>query len=460
MKNLTFLVAILVVGNANCQCLDADDYYRSNLLYNWGKPAQVILDFAGDALKTNKSKITITGEYKAMSDKWTTFLFDFKLTTIKKDADIDVHKMIYPDSIVLIGKESKKKRREVFTYVFKNDPNNIEFLNIRVFDRYEQIGELFTDRNEKKVYIQKMGIDFRAVALYDKDELVIDYVIDLSKSSKSKSVVVGVNGFEQPIKYGAINVKTMEVLLPFEYSSTQVIKNQAGESFIAAMKDTVSALFDSTATDLTGFILPGEVKSIHNDQTIQLIKSSDNNPMIVNFEGDVICEAVGDDFAFGKLIPIKHGFYCVSNSIGTCDGLVTPQGVSMKVERFINLTPQMVIDEVTQALDEDGCYSFDTGEYKNYHKIVNRNGQLYDDTENEFCHGCYYNDGLIAVQNRKTGLFGYMNVDFKLVLPCIYGYSERNPTFSPPHFYKGKAQVFVNGETYYIDLKGNRVNKE
>jgi hypothetical protein len=443
---------------AKCQFLDANDIYKSNLLYNWGKPAKVILDFASDATKKSKSKIRLTAEYELLPERTTDFLFDFKLANNKQDADIVVQKLIYPDSVVLIGKESRiiRKKRVVFTYVFKNLPNKLEFLNIRAFDANGQIGKLYLYPDDKKVYVQNMGIDFRAVAVYNKHDFIIDYVIDLSKSSKSRSVVAAINGFKQPIKHGAIDVKTMEVLLPFEYSSTQIHKNEAGKSFIAAMKNTESALFDSTATNLTGFILKGEVRSVHNDQTIQLKKSSDNNPMIVNFKGAVICETFGE-FAFGELIPMKYGFYCIANLIGTCDGLVTPKGVATTVYGFIQMKPQKAIDYVIEELDQDGCFRFETDLNWGWKDaIVNLKGELYDDTENELCAWCFYRDGLITVQNRKTGLYGFMDVNFKLVLPCVY---ESNSYGSPPYFEEGKADVMVNGESYFIDKKGNRVNK-
>lgn len=453
MRNLGLLFTIFVAFSANSQFLDADNSFKSNLLYNWGKPAKVILDFALDATKTNKSKISITAEYETLPEKTTLFLFDFSLATSKQDADIDVQKLIYPDSVVLIGKESKKKR-EVFTYVFKNLSNNkLEFLNIRAFDDDGQIGKMYLYPNDKKVYVQNMSVDFRAVAVYNKQDFVIDYVIDLSKSSKSRSVVAAVNGFKQPVKYGAIDIKTMDVLLPFEYSSTRILKNESGKSFIAAMKNIESALFDSTGTNLTGFILKGEVRSVHTDQTIQLIKSSDNNPMIVNFKGTVICETFGKDFAFSKLIPMKYGFYCIANSIGTCDGLVTPKGVATTVDGFIQIKPQKAIDYVNGELDQDGCFLFEP-EMGADKKAVNRNGEFYNDSENKLCAWCFYRDGLITVQNRKTGLYGFMDLNFKLVLPCIY---ESGSYGDPPRFEEGRAKVVVKGEEFFIDKKGNRV---
>lgn len=453
MRNLGFLFTIVVAFSAKSQFLDADNSFISNVLYNWGKPAKVILDFASDATKTNKSRISIAAEYETLPEKTTLFLFDFTLATSKHDADIEVQKLIYPDSVVLIGKESKKKR-EVFTYVFKNLSNDkLEFLNIRSFDDDGQIGKMYLYPNDKKVYVQNMSIDFRAVAVYNKQDFVIDYVIDLSKSSKSRSVVAAVNGFKQPIKYGAIDIKTMEVLLPFEYSSTRILKNESGKSFVAAMKNIESALFDSTGTNLTGFILKGEVKSVHADQTIQLIKSSDNNPMIVNFKGTVICETFGKDFAFSELIPMKYGFYCIANLIGTCDGLVTPKGVATTVDRFIHYNPQKAIDYVIGELDQDGCFIFEP-EMGADRKAVNRNGEFYNDSENKLCYWCFYNDGLITVENRKTGLYGFMDLNFKLVLPCIY---ESGSHGRPPRFEEGRAEVVVKGEKFFIDKKGNRL---
>ena len=63
-------------------------------------------------------------------------------------------------------------------------------------------------------------------------------------------------------------------------------------------------------------------------------------------------------------------------------------------------------------------------------------------------------NGMIPMKNKLTGKIGYMNKNYKLVIPDIY---DEAMAFTPD-VHGWSASVWLNGEEFYIDLDGNRIN--
>lgn len=416
-----------------------------NLVYNWSKPAEVLLDFAKNNEFKTKSKIYISGVYDTtlVSQK---SLSNFIKSANDKNADIVVQKIIYQDSIVLIGKDADKKS-VVFTYNFST--NSFELSDVRVNDKWSEIGRLYKMKSGEKVYFQKLSSDYRSVTVFTNNKITKEFIVDLSKSAKSKSVVSALSGFKKPIKSGVVDLKSMKIVVPFEYQETKILKDEKGQKYISAYNDNKSALFDTIGNNLTGF-MNGEILMIHDDQTIQLRKK-DYNPMIVDFKGNVICDLQGD-FSFSSLLKLNFGFYLIVSSINSPEGMVTPKKEVIK-KLYSLYSVESVIESFNKKMNEDGVYVFKIDIFE--HGAVKKNGEILKDYEPSAWGDwtpSFSDEGLMVVSKivDKKEKYGYIDKNFNLVIPCIYE--------SADYFYEGKGYVTLNGESFHINASGKRVD--
>lgn len=416
-----------------------------NLVYNWGKPAKVLLELAKNVELKSKSKIYISGVYDTtlMSEM---SLSNFVVSTSEKNADIVVQKTIYQDSIVLIGKDVDKKS-EIFTYNFSK--NSFELVDVRVYDKWSEIGRMYKMKSGDKVYIQKLSTDYRLVTVYNKDQIDREFIIDLTKSAKSKSVVSALSGFKKPIKSGAVDLKSFKIIIPIKYEETKILMSENGIKYISVFNEHKSALFDSLGNNLTGFIFNGEIIKVHSDQTIQLMKD-DYNPMIVDFKGNVICDLQGD-FQFSSLVKLNYNFYLIVNSINSPEGFLTPKNEVIRVNSLYSV--EGIKNSFNKDMSEDGVFVYKISSFK--YGAVKKNGGILKDYEPQApldWTPSFSDEGLMVVSKivDKKEKYGYIDKDFNLVIPCIYEYAE--------YFSKGKGYVKLNGESFYINTSGKRVD--
>ena len=102
---------------------------------------------------------------------------------------------------------------------------------------------------------------------------------------------------------------------------------------------------------------------------------------------------------------------------------------------------------------EDGYAKVDSSDGETL--LIDENGKEYRAPDGTTIYGRRFSDGLCVVQDKESGLFGYMDQDGQLVIPAVYGRAGE--------FILGKAYVCPNGSsiTYELDLEGNmRLEKE
>lgn len=84
--------------------------------------------------------------------------------------------------------------------------------------------------------------------------------------------------------------------------------------------------------------------------------------------------------------------------------------------------------------------------------LIDSNGKELTEFIYDSMNGC--NEGRVCVG--INGKYGFLDTTGKVVIPIIYDW----PNDSPFLFRNGKAKVKLNGETFYIDLQGERIPPE
>ena len=84
--------------------------------------------------------------------------------------------------------------------------------------------------------------------------------------------------------------------------------------------------------------------------------------------------------------------------------------------------------------------------------LIDSNGKELTEFIYDSMNGCH--EGRVCVG--IAGKYGFLDTTGKVVIPIIYDW----PSDSPFLFRNGKAKVKLNGETFYIDLQGERIPPE
>ena len=152
-----------------------------------------------------------------------------------------------------------------------------------------------------------------------------------------------------------------------------------------------------------------------------------------------------------EVIPCKYGYLTkFENGVAvvTCYG--RHSGIGVDKYNLIDTRGKIICSEWY-----DEIYNFNgevaqvelSAKGKNF--VNKQNGELVGEW---FQKACYFHDGLAAVQDVKTNLWGYVDTAGKLVIPCKYD--------SADPFIDGFSYVYNGSNSIWIDKNGNELSSD
>ncbi len=224
-------------------------------------------------------------------------------------------------------------------------------------------------------------------------------------------------------------------------SGFPVFKN--GKSYFVSPNGKLTSFQDlGSNTSAIKRISPNTFKNLHTLFVLEKLKSSghtfkfgilDNQgkvivPFIYNVIDNFTKEGIAKVGLWSKN-QMKYGFINMNGQV------ITPLDYDyIKINKKHGLHQIFIGKTNNNGLPESGKYG-----------LLSVSGKPLVDPVYSFLGNV--NDGLLLA--KKDNKFGFINTAGELVIPCIYDKAKR--------FYYQKSEVELNGETFKIDLKGNRI---
>lgn len=308
----------------------------------------------------------------------------------------------------------------------------------------------------------------------------------LSKRDYSRVVnayeVVGdfVDGYaivqQDLFKVGLINTKGEE-LIPCTYYYLSEVCDGA---IVAERRDEASgdysyALIDVNGKEIEPFQKYDEIDRSFSDGfvVVKAGKYSDRKYTYVNTKGEELfplgtyneCCRFSEGYGRVEKMTGKHSKYGFINTNGEevipckfamakdfSDGMAIVRNNNWKYG-FIDKTGNVVVEQVYTDVDDFSEGLAYAENINNQIIVINNKGEVQFTLPSNIIPGGSFHNGLSLVKDRKKGLYGYINSNGIMSIPCIY---KRGDDFED-----GVAGVrTVDGVYTYIDTKGKEVVKE